>query len=208
MMMLLLKSWQRAWSALNACGDGQDHFQQLLESYSEKQRKYHTLQHLSECIRNFEAGRMLAEHPGEIEMALWFHDGIYVLTRRDNEAESAVWAEAVLLDSRVNAVVAGRVRNLVMATCHSALPSTFDEQLLVDIDLAILGASKSRFDEYECRVKKEYAWVPEKLFKSERTMLLNAFLMRPHIFNTEFFRKLYEERARRNLQRSVARLCD
>ncbi len=36
-----------------------------------------------------------------------------------------------------------------MATCHTAKPADADQQLLVDIDLAILGAEPARFAEYE-----------------------------------------------------------
>ena len=46
-----------------------------------------------------------------------------------------------------------------MATRHAALPAGGDEQLLVDIDLAILGASAARFAEYERQIRAEYAFV-------------------------------------------------
>ena len=35
-----------------------------------------------------------------------------------------------------------------------------DEQLLVDIDLAILGADTARFAEYQTQIRREYAHVP------------------------------------------------
>ena len=44
------------------------------------------------------------------------------------------------------------------------MPATHDAQLLVDIDLAILGASKSRYDQYEKQVRFEYQWVDEVLY--------------------------------------------
>jgi hypothetical protein len=47
------------------------------------------------------------------------------------------------------------VHQLIMATCHAALPTTPDQALLVDIDLSILGADSERFDEYEVQVRQE-----------------------------------------------------
>jgi predicted metal-dependent HD superfamily phosphohydrolase len=40
-----------------------------------------------------------------------------------------------------------RIQNLVMATCHHTLPDTPDARVLVDIDLAILGATPERFEQ-------------------------------------------------------------
>ena len=81
-----------------------------------------------------------------------------------------------------------------------------DARLLVDIDLAILGAAPERFDEYEVQVRQEYAWVPGPLFRRKRREILQGFLDRPCIYTTEPFRTRFELQARSNLQRSVARL--
>lgn len=101
---------------------------------------------------------------------------------------------------------AERIRALVMVTRHDALPATADEQLLVDVDLSILGASPKRFDEYERQVQAEYAWVPGWLFQCKRRAILEGFLARPFIFNTPHFRIALEAQARENLRRSIARL--
>lgn len=103
--------------------------------------------------------------------------------------------------------VAGRVHALILATRHAALPATPDEGLLVDIDLAILGAAPGRFDEYERQVREEYAAVPEALFRSRRQAILEGFLHRPSLFSTAFFRERLEVQARKNLERSIARLA-
>ena len=202
----LARSWSRAWTGLGLPGEGMDLRDQLLAAWSEPQRRYHTLRHLGDCLALFEETTHLAVRPAEVEMALWFHDAVYALKAGDNEARSAAWAERVLAEAGAAPEVRQRVHALVMATCHDALPATDDARLLVDIDLSILGAEPERFDEYEVQVRQEYAWVPSLLFRRKRREILQAFLARPAIYATAWFRERFEAAARANLQRSVARL--
>ncbi len=205
-MTSLPDSWQRAWRAAGA----REHpslGRQLLASYAEPQRGYHTLQHLGECIAAFEPVMALAEHAGEVEVALWFHDAIYDVRGHDNEQRSADWAADALTASGAAPETAARVYALILATRHSALPESPDAKLLVDIDLSILGAAPERFDEYEVQVRREYAWVPEEVFREKRREVLQQFLRRALIYSTEPFRNALEAGARRNLQRSIARLA-
>ena len=200
------RSWTRAWTALAAQGNGIVLRDRLLEAWAEPQREYHTLRHLRDCLALFEEASGLAEHPGEVEIALWFHDAIYDLKAKDNEARSAAWAGQALIEAGVGPEVCVRVHQLIMATCHAALPTTPDQALLVDIDLSILGAEPERFDEYEVQVRQEYAWVPGLLFRRKRREILAGFLDRPHIYATAYFRERFEASARENLRRSIARL--
>jgi predicted metal-dependent HD superfamily phosphohydrolase len=87
------------------------------------------------------------------------------------------------------------------------MPGTPDQQLLVDIDLSILGAPQARFDEYERQVRREYAWVDEPIFRSVRSSILKEFLARPSIYSTTSFRDRLENSARENLKRSIAALA-
>lgn len=196
-------SWQRAWTGIGARGEGRSVCEQLLAYYSEQHRHYHTLQHLDECLAMFESVRELAEHPDEIELALWFHDAIYDTHRPDNEERSADWARTALIDAGVAIDSADRVHALIMATRHTANPILPDEQLLVDIDLSILGAEQARFDEYEEQIRKEYAFVPRWLFRRKRRAILQGFLDRPSIYSTAHFRHALEERARANLKQAT-----
>ena len=81
-----------------------------------------------------------------------------------------------------------------------------DEQLLVDVDLAILGAPPDRFDEYETQVRREYAHVPETDFRARRKRILEGFLSRPRLYATAAFFDSHEQQARANLRRSIGRL--
>lgn len=202
-MSLLHLSWHRCWHNLGASGDDVLLMQKLVNAYQESHRHYHTLQHLEECLRWFEGHRDLAEEPAEVEMALWFHDAIYNVRANDNETKSADWAHQALLDAEVDSGRVARIRQLILATRHTAAPEGNDQALLVDIDLAILGAPSQRFDEYELQIRKEYAWVPGIVFRQKRRNLLRQFLSRPAIYHTAKFNTLLEKQARANLIRSL-----
>ena len=139
-------------------------------------------------------------------LALWFHDAVYAPDRHDNEPQSADWARQAVVAAGVAPAVADRIHALILATRHDAAPATPDEALLVDIDLAILGAAPGRFDDYERQVREEYAPVPEALFRSRRQVILEGFLRRPSLYSTGWFRDRLESSARANLRRSMARL--
>jgi predicted metal-dependent HD superfamily phosphohydrolase len=177
-------------------------YDELIDHYGEPHRAYHTLQHLEECFALFEPS--LAEHPGEVLLALWFHDAIYLPKRNDNEEKSAQWGAEVLAAAGAHTDAVVRFRELVLATRHEAQPHSADARLLVDIDLSILGAEPQRFDEYEAQVRKEYAHVPDLFFRMARSRILKEFLARPSIYSTAAFRQRFEARARANVERSLA----
>lgn len=202
----LSRSWTRAWAALGAAGGGVVLRDRLVAAWSEPQRRYHTLRHLIDCLDLLEPLLDAATHPGEVEIALWFHDAVYALKARDNEARSADWARRELVAAGVPAATADRVHALVMATRHDAPATDADARLLVDVDLGILGAEPGRFDEYDVEVREEYAWVPGPLYRSTRRRVLQGFLDRDVIYATPAIHAARETRARDNLRRAIARL--
>ena len=104
-------------------------------------------------------------------------------------------------------VAAGeRIHALVMGTRHESAPRGADARVIVDVDLSILGAPQSRFEEYEAQVREEYAFVPDSEYRRGRQAILQRFLSRPTIFSTRRFIERYEAQARANLARALARL--
>ena len=81
-----------------------------------------------------------------------------------------------------------------------------DTRLLLDVDLAILGAAPARFAESSRQVRAEYAHVPDATFRAGRARVLAGFLQRPRIYVTDVFRDALEERARANLQQALEAL--
>jgi predicted metal-dependent HD superfamily phosphohydrolase len=106
----------------------------------------------------------------------------------------------------VEAASAERIHDLIMSTRHATTPVGQDAQLMVDTDLAILGAESARFVEYEQQVRQEYAWVAENVFREKRAIILKGFLERPFIFSTDLFRVRYESQARENIRQSLEAL--
>jgi predicted metal-dependent HD superfamily phosphohydrolase len=178
----------------------------LLANYRSADRAYHSMQHLAECFARFDEVEALVGESGEVQVALWFHDAVYDTHRNDNEAASAAWAGAVTRAAGGTEAVAGRIERLILATRHDAVPSDPDQALLVDIDLAILGAPLDRFDEYEAQIRREYGWVPEGEFRAGRSAILQRFLTRPFIYSSAPFRARFESAARANLTRALVRL--
>jgi predicted metal-dependent HD superfamily phosphohydrolase len=200
----LLDNWSAAWRALGVAIADEALCIELQRRYSEPQRHYHTMQHLGECLAWFEREKELAERPGEVALALWFHDAIYDVHAHDNEARSADWARSAMLERGAAKEAAERVHALVMATRHDAVPEGRDAELLIDIDLSILGAERARFDEYERQVHAEYAFVPDEIRRPRRRAILQRFLEREAIYTTPPMHALLEARARANLARSIA----
>jgi predicted metal-dependent HD superfamily phosphohydrolase len=203
--MSLQEQWIATWEELGAATP-LGVFEEVLARYGEPQRHYHTARHLEECFAELAAVRGEAERPGEVELALWFHDAVYDTKRHDNEERSAEWARSVVAQAGLDACVGERVGALIMATRHAAEPDNADARVLVDVDLSILGAEPVRFDEYERAVREEYRWVPEAVFRRTRRKILQGFLERPHLFTTARMREMHERRARANLERSLVQL--
>ncbi|MEM7261949.1 MAG: N-methyl-D-aspartate receptor NMDAR2C subunit, partial [Planctomycetota bacterium] len=180
------------------------HFETNLTAHCEPERVYHTAQHHEECFGHLDGCAIEPDHAGALELAIWFHDAVYHSRRPDNEARSAALARRAL--GTLDPKIVDRVAELILVTKHDTPPRTPDEQLLVDIDLAILGADTERFDEYERQIREEYEWVPEPQYREARSAVLRGFLAREPLYSTEHFGRKLEERARGNIERSIARL--
>lgn len=198
------EQWNQAWQALTSVPAPRLLYETLLACYGEPHRAYHTLQHLDECLGLLDAVKDQCQHPGEVALALWFHDAIYDTGRSDNEQQSADWLAREAQALGVAKPAIARMVSLVMATRHDAQPPVGDAQLLVDIDLAILGANEQRFTEYEQQVRQEYQWVPEAVFRQKRAAILQGFLARRPLYGSEIMQTRLEMAARRNLQASLA----
>ena len=202
----LPERWSHVWQEAGCRGDARPCYDHLAAAYSESQRHYHNLQHVSECLQIFDPVRHLAAQPAAIEMAIWFHDAVYDPTASDNEERSAALAVQYLSPAGAARGFVDVVSRLILVTKTHDSGSDTDAALLGDVDLSILGQPAPRFQEFEAQIRKEYAWVPVQTFATKRAEILARFLKREHIYHNDLFRKKFEQQARRNLQSSITTL--
>jgi predicted metal-dependent HD superfamily phosphohydrolase len=200
------KRWTGLWQRLGARGDGLRVFADLVAAYAEPARAYHTAEHIRDCLAQFDLSRSTALQADEVEAAIWFHDAVYRPGSGYNEELSAEAARSALGQAGVPPEVTDRIAGLVLTTRHLTIPSEPDAAFLCDIDLSIFGRAPEAFDEYERRIRREYSWVPESVYRSARGEILEGFLRRRFVYQTGYFRDRYEAQARANLARALKEL--
>ena len=201
----LRSRFHRAAVAAGARPANDEVFQDLVRRYSEPHRHYHTLTHIKACLTWLDCFYSLAANPEEVELALWFHDAVYAPGEHGNERLSAELAREQLGALRVDAAAAMRVARYIEETEHHCAADG-DSGLVIDLDLAILGAPAEDFDRFEDQIRREYAHVSEATFRVGRCQVLQAFLSRALIYNLPKIREKLEAPARANLARRIGEL--
>ncbi|MCL5769525.1 metal-dependent hydrolase [Acinetobacter sp. ANC5681] len=174
-------------------------FNKLIAAYSEKQRAYHTLQHLYECLALLDSIRADLNDADAVALALWFHDAVYDPQAKDNELKSAELFEQYLSQD-LSIDIVQKIKRWILATQRHEATDELDLQFLLDIDLAILAASSERFAEYEQQIQQEYAWVDPDVYSIKRKQVLAHFYQTEPLYQTKYFQQNFEQRAKENLK--------
>lgn len=199
--MMICELWPTVFEQLGA--SSAPPIEPLLEAYSDPSRTYHNLEHLEACLDWLQKSGGLT---AETAVALFYHDCVYDPRRSDNEERSA---DSMTRDLRAAAVPESKIltiRRLILATRHRELPTLQDEQLVVDVDLSILGAGPVDYQRYVDAIRQEYGWVDDASFAEGRSAFLNKLLARAHIFSTGHFRLTLESQAQINIRSELDRL--
>ncbi|EOR07892.1 HD domain-containing protein [Acinetobacter genomosp. 15BJ] len=204
-MQQYLSTLEKSWFELHQhyhFSEPQKVFNKLIAAYSEKQRAYHTLQHLYECLTLLESIRADLNDAHAVELALWFHDAVYAPQAKDNELKSAELFEQYLAQD-LSADDVQKIKRWIVATKKHEATDEQDLQFLLDIDLAILAASAERLDEYEQQIQQEYAWVYPDVYSIKRKQVLTHFYRTEPLYQTEYFQQNFEQPAKSNLKNII-----
>lgn len=182
-------------------------FADLARRYNGDGRHYHVLAHVGELLDTVGEMRDLAEDYQTIQLATWFHDVIYDPRGKDNEVRSAEYARRALQELGLPERVIDRVSDLILKTVsHVAEKDDRDALILLDADLAPLGADEEVFARQSQALRQEFSWIPEDEYQANRVQILNGFLSRQRIYQTERMYQARERKARNNLSQAIAEL--
>ncbi|GAA0482809.1 hypothetical protein Ade02nite_66120 [Paractinoplanes deccanensis] len=183
----------------------------LLTRWSEPQRHYHTVAHLTAVLAVVDRHAELAPHPERVRLAAWMHDAVYDPRALGdaNERDSAEFAAGLLVTLGVPEEAAAEVARLVGLTAgHATEENDLDGELLCDADLAVLAGDDQAYAAYTAAIRDEYAHVPDDDFRAGRAQVLKALLELPSIYRLAPLREQWEARARANLEREFTSLTD
>jgi predicted metal-dependent HD superfamily phosphohydrolase len=181
----------------------------LLARHREKQRRYHTATHVAWVIRHIDELAQFepVDHHDEIIAAALYHDAIYEPTHPANERASARLARRDLSTLGWSDERTSRVAAMIEATAHrGAGQSIGDTSILLDADLAILGADSAAYSAYARGVRGEYRHVDDDGWREGRSEVLQGLLDRSTIFTTPTGRNRWESSARVNIADELAGL--
>lgn len=201
----LKERWLKLCYALGAIGDINDIFEEIIARYSESHRHYHGLDHILDCLEKLDQVRHFANRPLVLEMAIWTHDIVYdARPNANNEERSADLSNKLLTKLHLDPIFIAEVRERIMPTKHTYIPTGRDDCLIVDIDLASLALPPEEFDEMSEKIRQEYN-IPVDIFRIGRAEFFKKLLeSRPSIYLTEYFKTRYEVQAQENLKRVTA----
>jgi predicted metal-dependent HD superfamily phosphohydrolase len=182
-------------------------FSEIEKKYTSSRRHYHNLHHIAALLQFCEQYAGQLHDPDVVAFAVFYHDIIYNVLRKDNELRSAQLAVKRLKDLQVPAAKIEQVKLYIEATQTHAVTAAVthvgDLQLFLDFDMAILGAAWEHYEAYTRQVRREYRIYPDKLYYPGRKQFLQHCVQTAHIFQTPVFRENYEGRARENMAREL-----
>jgi predicted metal-dependent HD superfamily phosphohydrolase len=202
----------RVWRRLvgfDAGRAGDAALDELLSRHRQPHRRYHTATHVMWVLRHIDdlAADSTPVDLNAVRAAALFHDAVYDPRSPTNEHDSAGLARRVLADCGWEPARVDRVAALIELTAGHVAPDTdLGADILLDADLAILGAEPAEYRAYVTGVRAEYAHVDDDAWRVGRAAVLRSFLDRPAIYRTTSMQAARERRARANLSAELAEL--
>jgi predicted metal-dependent HD superfamily phosphohydrolase len=93
----LHRKWQKCWISIFSQREIDHLFGLLVSTYSQSDRHYHNLNHISQVLNTIDRFADELENPTAVKLAVWFHDFIYSPCALDNEVKSAEIVRELLL---------------------------------------------------------------------------------------------------------------
>ncbi len=178
-------------------------FRVLKSAYSQSHRHFHNLQHIEECLQIVEQYAAIVgwgEVPGELELALWFHDVVYDPGAQDNEHRSAELFQSLAREGGLKREVIEGVISLILETKDHDARGVQLSTIMCDADLWILGSPAERYREYARQVREEHSPYANWEYRWGRRRFLRGMLRRKSLYANPLFEGAFAAQARENME--------
>lgn len=188
----------------------------FFQQYSQKNRSYHNLEHITHCFSEL---KLIENNLSETDyfklfMAILGHDVIY--GAKNNEKTDEVLSAEFLMTQAHNFFDFKQTQFselfldssiLIEATQHQIQNSnkTNLTDILISIDLAILGQNEAIYSNYCNNIRQEYSHIQLNDYQIGRSKALKTFIDKEKIFPSTLFQH-YESKARVNLGKEILSL--
>ncbi|MCZ8149783.1 MAG: hypothetical protein O9325_18275 [Roseomonas sp.] len=184
---------------------------ELRRRYAEPHRHLHVWSHVAVLLAQAEEiAAAIADRPAFI-LAVLFHRAVFDRRLPDSGPRSVALMHQLAGRAAPPARLL-RAEALVMAIAKQDVPETRDVSLrgdaalLLDMDRAPLGAEPAAFDAHEAAHRAEYPHLKDDAYAAGRAAELRMLAWRDRIYHTDRYYLAQERRARRNIDRLIARL--
>lgn len=180
----------------------------LTTLYNEPHRYYHNLNHVMECLGEFENYLKDNKNSRTFQYAvvesIWWHDAIYNPYSLLNEINSAKLYASESTSSLVE--------DIIKMTAKHTEDQTFEGKsgwmlttahVVLDLDLHSLGKDEKFWINGQ-NIRKEFHFIPDLVFYGNRIKFFQAMLARKRLFYTDYFFNKYEEKARHNMEDGIS----
>lgn len=179
-------------------------------SYGSTQRHYHNLDHLVHGLTEIKVWAANCDASTEdvntLKKAFWFHDAVYAKHQKemsDEEASAQMWLESCLDTDNAEGPA-----SLIRATDHFQQLGIQHplKDVLLGVDLAILGQNQDIYDTYAHAIRAEYNYIPTELFNANRIRALKQLCEKANsqqLYQNEYFSSQYNAKAIENMKREI-----
>lgn len=179
----------------------------LLKRYGGSSRYYHDLSHINHLLYLADKFKQHLKEKEVVVFSIFYHDIVYSVVRKDNEARSAAIAEKRLARLNLPQEKIQAISEFIKATQTHIIPEgaphAGDLAWFLDFDMAILAEPWSRYERYAQQVRKEYRIYPDMLYNPGRKKFLQNTIASGHVYHTDWFREHHEAAALANMEREL-----
>jgi predicted metal-dependent HD superfamily phosphohydrolase len=172
----------------------------VYNSYHQYWRYYHNLNHIYQCLNEFDSIAGYIDHGHAFQYALWYHDVIYVPGSKCNEVMSADIAEfhAKLLNIYNEF---GLLVSALITDNRKILKNDCD--FFHDVDYSIFGKHHDMYFKYALDVCTEFSYVVDKSVLIKKRQEFLKKLLKANVFRTEYYKDRCLKQAVENIQEEL-----